>query len=119
MAKKPEPPTLFWLTYRHPDGRAAGVVVIESRGLVHARLVASLAGADRGLEFVSGHKLDEESAIAYPTARCYGRENQLLQMKRLKNASAAMARPAVNQPSQPIVKTRSRPRRWTQSARRI
>jgi hypothetical protein len=29
MAKKPEPPK-FWLTYRHPDGGTAGVVVIES-----------------------------------------------------------------------------------------
>jgi hypothetical protein len=55
MVKKPEPPNLFWLTYRHPDGRAAGVVVIESVGLLHARLKASLAGADRELEFVSGH----------------------------------------------------------------
>jgi hypothetical protein len=39
MAKKPEPPPkLFWLTYRHPDGPAAVVVVIESHGLLHARL---------------------------------------------------------------------------------
>jgi hypothetical protein len=45
MAKKPEPPNLFWLTYRHSDGRAAGVVVVESRALLHARLMASLAGA--------------------------------------------------------------------------
>jgi hypothetical protein len=67
MAKKPEPPNLFWLTYRHPDGSAAGVVVIESRGLLHARLVASLSGADRGLEFVSGHPLDPESAGQIPT----------------------------------------------------
>jgi hypothetical protein len=36
MAKKP--PKLFWLTYRHPGG--PGVVVIESRGLLHARLKA-------------------------------------------------------------------------------
>jgi hypothetical protein len=28
----------FWLTYHHPDGRSAGVVVIESNGLLHARL---------------------------------------------------------------------------------
>jgi hypothetical protein len=26
MAKKPDPPTLFWLNYRHPNGRATGVV---------------------------------------------------------------------------------------------
>jgi hypothetical protein len=44
---------LFWLTYRHPDGRAAGVVVIESGDLLHARLRAALAGADRELEFAS------------------------------------------------------------------
>jgi hypothetical protein len=57
---------LFWLTYRHPDGRAAGVVVVESHGLLHARLKASLAGADRGLEFASGHQLDPESAGQLP-----------------------------------------------------
>jgi hypothetical protein len=55
-----------FLTYRHPDGRAAGVVVVESRGLLHARLMASLAGADRGREFVSGHQLDPESAGQIP-----------------------------------------------------
>jgi hypothetical protein len=60
MAKKPQPPKLFWLAYRHPEG--AGVVVIESHGLLHARLKASLAGADRAVEFVSGHKLDPVSA---------------------------------------------------------
>jgi hypothetical protein len=61
MAKKPEPPKLFWITYRHSDGRAAGVVVIESNGLLHARLKASLAGADRELEFASGHQLDRSA----------------------------------------------------------
>jgi hypothetical protein len=69
MAKKPvpEPPNLFWLTYCHSDGSAAGVVVIESRsGLLHARLKASLAGADRGLEFASGHQIDPESAGQIP-----------------------------------------------------
>jgi hypothetical protein len=54
------------LAYRHPDGRAAGVIVIESRGLLHARLMASLAGADRGLEFASGHQLDPVSAEQNP-----------------------------------------------------
>jgi hypothetical protein len=48
---------LFWLNYRHPDGRAAGVVVVESGDLLHARLKAALAGADRELEFVSGTSL--------------------------------------------------------------
>jgi hypothetical protein len=66
MAKKPEPPKLFWLTYRHPDGCAAGVVVMESHGLLHARLKASVAGADREPEFVSGRRLDQESAGHIP-----------------------------------------------------
>jgi hypothetical protein len=65
---------LFWLTYRYPDGRVgrypygrvASVVVIESIDLLHARLKASLAGADRDLEFVSGHQLDPESAEQIP-----------------------------------------------------
>jgi hypothetical protein len=48
MAKKPEPPKLFWVTYRHSDGRPAGVVVIESVALLHARLKVSLAHNDRG-----------------------------------------------------------------------
>jgi hypothetical protein len=42
------------------------MVVIESRGLLHARLKASLAGADRELEFASGHRLDPESAGQIP-----------------------------------------------------
>jgi hypothetical protein len=66
LSKKPEPRHLFWLTYRHPDGRPAGAVVIESRGLLHARLKASLAGADRGLQFASGIQLDKESAGQVP-----------------------------------------------------
>jgi hypothetical protein len=65
---------LFWLTYRYPkgrvvrypNGRVAGVVVIESAGLLHARLKAALAGADRELEFASGHQLDPESAVQVP-----------------------------------------------------
>jgi hypothetical protein len=67
MAKKPEPPpNLFWLTYRRSDGSAAGVVVIESAGLLHARVKASLAGADRGLKFASRQQLDPPSAEQIP-----------------------------------------------------
>jgi hypothetical protein len=51
---------------RHPDGGAAGVVVIASHGLLHARLKASLAGADRELGFVSGERLDAESSRQVP-----------------------------------------------------
>jgi hypothetical protein len=57
---------LFWLNYRHPNGRAVGVVVIESGDLLFARLKAALASADHELEFASGHQLDEESARQIP-----------------------------------------------------
>jgi hypothetical protein len=40
--------------------------VIESGGLLHARLKAALAGDDRELEFVSGHELDPASADQIP-----------------------------------------------------
>jgi hypothetical protein len=59
--------SLFWLTYRRADSRPAGVVVMETRGLLHARLKASLAGADRELEFrVRTHQLDPLSAKQIP-----------------------------------------------------
>jgi hypothetical protein len=54
------------LTYRHSHGRAAGAVVIKSRGLLQARFKASLAGAEQDLEFGSGHQLDSLSAEQIP-----------------------------------------------------
>jgi hypothetical protein len=42
------------------------VVVIESSDLLHARLQAALAGANRELEFASGHQLDQESVGQIP-----------------------------------------------------
>jgi hypothetical protein len=57
---------LFWLTYRRPDGPC--VAVIESRDLLLARQKASLDGADRGLEFLSGHKLDQDTTRQIPAS---------------------------------------------------
>jgi hypothetical protein len=54
------------LTYLYPDGRAAGVVMITSAGLLHAPLNAALAGPDREVEFASGHQLDQETAGQIP-----------------------------------------------------
>ncbi len=48
---------LFWLTYRNPDGRAAGVV-IESPDLLQPRFKPAVYEMDRGLEIASGHQLD-------------------------------------------------------------
>jgi hypothetical protein len=63
---------LFWLTYRHPDDRAAGVVVIDSPDLLQARFKAAVHGFDRGLDFEPGHQLDQESAGQIP-AKMIGR----------------------------------------------
>jgi hypothetical protein len=50
-----------------PNRRVLLVVVIESRsGLLHARLKAALADADRELQFVCGHQLDPKSAGQIP-----------------------------------------------------
>ncbi len=58
---------LFWLNYRHPHGRFAGAVVIESSALVSARMAAAVYGLNDRLEFASGHELDQESALKVPT----------------------------------------------------
>jgi hypothetical protein len=58
---------LFWLNYRHPRGRFAGAVVVESSSLVSARMAATVYGLNDRLEFASGHELDLESALKVPT----------------------------------------------------
>jgi hypothetical protein len=60
--------SLFWLNYRHPNGRAAGVVVIESNALIHARLKAAVYGLDKGLDFAGAHELDQASAKQIPAS---------------------------------------------------
>jgi hypothetical protein len=47
---------------------ALTVVVIESGDLIHARVKAALAGLDDGLNFASGHMLDQASARQVPEA---------------------------------------------------
>ena len=81
---------LFWLTYRYPkgrvvrypSGRVAAVVVIESADLLDARLKAELTGADRELEFASGHQLDLESARQVP-ANMLGRRLNRSDLRKL------------------------------------
>jgi hypothetical protein len=57
---------LFWLNYRHPDGRFAGATVIEASTLISARMAAAVYGLDDGLDLVSGHELDAETARQVP-----------------------------------------------------
>jgi hypothetical protein len=54
------PLSLFWLAYHRPEtSRLAGVVLIDSSDLLHARLYADLAGQGVGCAFAEGHALDE------------------------------------------------------------
>ena len=58
--------SLFWLNYRHPDGRFASAVVVDASAPVSARMAAAVYGLNDGLVFASGHELDPESARQVP-----------------------------------------------------
>jgi hypothetical protein len=60
--------SLFWMEYRHPDGRFAGAVVIKSSALISARMAATVFGLDDGLEFVSGCEIEATSAERIPAS---------------------------------------------------
>jgi hypothetical protein len=77
--------------YRYPNGRVAGVVVIESGDLLHARLKGALAVADRELEFASGHQLDPVSTEQIP-ANMIGRLLTRGDLRRLQRALMKLQR---------------------------
>lgn len=58
--------SLFWLKYRHRDGRFAGAVVTEATALMIARMQAAVFGLDDGLDFAGGDKIDDASACRIP-----------------------------------------------------
>jgi hypothetical protein len=49
---------LYYLNYRHPDGRFAGVVVVESYTHLDASMKAAVSGADRGLDLAGVQELE-------------------------------------------------------------
>ena len=53
---------LFWLRYRHRDGRFAGVVVLDSSLSIFARIKAAWSGAVQGLDFIGAHQISEATA---------------------------------------------------------
>ena len=57
---------LFWLNYRHPNGRFADAAVFEASALISARMAAAVYGLSDRLLFASGHELDAESARYVP-----------------------------------------------------
>jgi hypothetical protein len=54
------------LDYCHPDGRFACAAVIDASALISARMAAAVYGLNDGLNFVSGHELDDVSAHQIP-----------------------------------------------------
>jgi len=52
---------LFWLNY-HRDHRLFGVVIIEARELLEARMLAAVAGLDTDADFSEGYALGVQSA---------------------------------------------------------
>jgi hypothetical protein len=61
--------TLWWLTYRH-GAAAAGIALIATPSLIHARMRAMLDGIDEGIEFDEGHALDAQSSrLIMPSER--------------------------------------------------
>jgi hypothetical protein len=58
--------SLFWLSYGRGD-ELVGVVIIEARALMEARMIAAIDGLDKFAEFAEGYALgDEEAAMISP-----------------------------------------------------
>jgi hypothetical protein len=97
--------SLFWLNYRHPDGRAAGVAAVEAHSLIAARMKAAVAGLDKGLNFTDGHELDAASARQIPDDMI-GRLLDDGDLRRLERITTR------KKPAAPSVRCRTAPNRW-------
>jgi hypothetical protein len=53
--------SLFWLSYHFEHGRF-GVVIVEARDLLEARMLAALAGLDKNAPFSEGYAVSAECA---------------------------------------------------------
>jgi hypothetical protein len=53
--------SLFWLTYRLPEGPLA-VLIVKAGTLLEARMLATIDGLDEHKEFSEGHELHAEEA---------------------------------------------------------
>ena len=63
--------SLFWLSYSR-DQTLAGVLIIEARELLEARMLAAVGGLDKGADFFEGYALSEACA-AMVSARSVAR----------------------------------------------
>ncbi len=55
------PTSLFWLCYHRGD-RLVGVVIMQARELLEARMLAAIYGHDKLAEFAEGHEISAEQA---------------------------------------------------------
>ena len=63
--------SLFWLCY-HRDDRLLGVVILEARELLEARMLAAIDGLDQLADFSEGYELSAQHA-AMVSANLVGR----------------------------------------------
>jgi hypothetical protein len=99
---------LFWLSYRYPTGSFAGAVVIESNALINARMRVALSGADKGLLFLSGDMLDDDSTGLVPV-EMHGRlldQSDLRKLESMLLKKELVARSAPRPKSGPRVRKR-------------
>jgi hypothetical protein len=93
----------FWLTYCDPSGRLLGVAIMDSASLVHARLRASLSGADGGGDFCEGHQVDAARAMLIPDTAI----GRMLTPDEAEKVIRRIARGIRKRPPAPSVKRRA------------
>ena len=57
--------SVFWLCY-HRNQRLVGVVIIEARELLEARMLAAIDGVDKLADFFEGYELSAQHAAMVP-----------------------------------------------------
>jgi hypothetical protein len=63
--------SLFWLSYRQNE-ELVGVVIIEARNVLEARMIALIEGLDKCADFAEGYELSTQEA-AMISAHTVGR----------------------------------------------
>jgi hypothetical protein len=53
--------SLFWLSYRRAE-ELVGVIIIEARNLLEARMIAVIEGLDKCADFAEGYELSPQEA---------------------------------------------------------
>jgi hypothetical protein len=92
----------WWRRTSRSTNRLAGVVIMDSSTIVHARLRAAVGKIDGGAEFAEGHELDPATAALVP-AKAIGR---MLDPVEAGELIRAIERGMRKRPAAPSVKRR-------------